>query len=78
MGITVKLNGGVELHVNETDFDALQSAFQTALAEDKPLHIHSPDGRLVVVNPRNILYMEGPEGAMAPPEDQAAAASTAA
>lgn len=60
MGITVKLNGGVEIHVGGEDFAALQEAFQASLIENKPLRIHSPDGRTVVLNPHNILYVEGP------------------
>lgn len=61
MPITVKLNGGVEIHVgDDADFAALQEAFQVSLLENKPLRIHSPDGRVVIVNPHNVLYVEGP------------------
>jgi len=60
MPITVKLNGGVEIHVDDADFMALQEAFEIALAANKPLEIHSPNGRTAVVNPHNILYLEGP------------------
>jgi len=59
MPITVKLNGGVEIHVGDADFDALQRAFEAALAENKPLEIHNPDGRTIIVNPHNVLYFEG-------------------
>jgi hypothetical protein len=62
MGITVKLNGGVEIHVGDADFEALQVAFQAALADNTTLEVHSPDGRTIVLNPHNVLYVEGPSG----------------
>jgi hypothetical protein len=60
MPITVKLNGGVEIHVEDADFLALEQAWEVALAENKPLRIHHPDGRTMMVNPNNVLYFEGP------------------
>ncbi len=77
MPITVKLNGGVEIHVEDGDFEALQQAFEAALAQSKPLEIRNPNGPTIVLNPHNVLYFEGPSQAAAANANGAATAPAA-
>jgi hypothetical protein len=66
MPITLKLNGGIEIHVEDGDFEALREAFEAALAQNKPFQIRNPNGSTLVVNPHNVLYFEGPSRAANP------------
>ncbi len=77
MPILVKLNGGIEIYVENGDFQALYEAFESALTQSKPFEIRSPGRTTLVVNPHNVLYFEGPSDATERSADNGAASSQA-
>ena len=57
MPVRIKLVQGEEL-VLDVDVKAWNTALERALAEDKMLQIEDPHGRVLTVNPSQIVYSE--------------------
>lgn len=77
MPITVKLTDGVEIYVENGDIDALREAFEAALLENRAMKIASDNGRVIIVNPQTILYIEGPSSRAAVANGNGASTSAA-
>lgn len=70
MGILVHISGNVTLRV-EADLETFEKAYKKALASDLVLRIRSDDGKVRVVNPRQISFFEDEDR-----EDETASASS--
>jgi uncharacterized protein YlzI (FlbEa/FlbD family) len=58
MAIKIKLSTGEEIVVRGTRLAAINQAFSQALAEDQALEIRNASGRVLALNPRQILSLE--------------------
>jgi hypothetical protein len=60
VAVLVHINGSVTLRV-EADLDTFEKAYKTALAKNQVLRIRSGDGKIRVVNARQIAFFEDEE-----------------
>jgi hypothetical protein len=58
MAIKIKLSSGEEIVVRGTKLSAVNEAFRQALANNEVFEIRSPSGRVLALNPREILSLE--------------------
>jgi hypothetical protein len=58
MAIKIKLSTGEEIVVRGATLAKLNEAFGHALAADQPLEIRNSSGRVLALNPRQILSLE--------------------
>jgi hypothetical protein len=72
MSIRIKLTDGEQLEV-DVELDDWNRAFQRALQRDAMLEIEDSQGRVLGINPHQVLYLEGDpaEGSARPGEDSA-------
>lgn len=58
MAINIKLSTGEEIVVRGVQLAELNQAFSRALAEDQALEIRNASGRVLALNPHQILSLE--------------------
>jgi hypothetical protein len=56
MTVLVQLTGGIQLEVTG-DFEELSQGLRDALAKDKVLIVHLPEGKNAALNPQHVLYL---------------------
>jgi len=57
MPIRIKLQQGESLSLN-VDLGDWNRAFQHALANNEMLEVHDPNGRVLAINPHQVVYLE--------------------
>jgi hypothetical protein len=73
MPIRIQLEGDTSLMV-DVDLDAWNKAFKRALRSGGMLEIEADDGRILAINPHQVLYLEEiPDGADPPDPAEAPA-----
>lgn len=66
MPIRIQLEGGTDLMV-DVSLDDWNKAYQQALRRDTMLEIETEDGRVLAINPHQVLYLEeAPEEELEP------------
>jgi hypothetical protein len=58
MAIKIKLSSGEEIVVRGAELSDASRAFSTALAENEAFEIRNSSGRVLALNPREILSLE--------------------
>ncbi|HEX3434209.1 MAG TPA: hypothetical protein VHT25_09130 [Solirubrobacteraceae bacterium] len=58
MAIKIKLSTGEEIVIRGAVLSEVNKAFSRALAEDQALEIRNSSGRVLALNPRQILSLE--------------------
>ena len=61
MPLTLQLTEGSELQI-DVDLDEWRKAFETALRNDEAIEVHNPEGGVLAINPRQILYWTSETG----------------
>jgi flagellar biosynthesis regulator FlbT len=58
MAIKIKLSSGEEIVIRGAQLSDVNRAFNTALAENEAFEIRNSNGRVLALNPREILSLE--------------------
>ncbi|HEY2536631.1 MAG TPA: hypothetical protein VGI24_06585 [Solirubrobacteraceae bacterium] len=58
MAVKIKLSTGEEIVVRGAALSEINEAFSRALAQDQALEIRNSSGRVLALNPRQILSLE--------------------
>lgn len=58
MAIKIKLSSGEEIVIRGAQLSDVNQAFSRALAENELFEIRNSSGRILALNPREILYLE--------------------
>lgn len=53
----LQLSGGEAIRL-ALELEEIRDALQAALAENRLLELHAPDGKVVVVNPHQVQYLQ--------------------